>query len=104
MRFVVHCALLLLALVGLATVLDHWTTPSGDDDLVGLSVNQLQASDDAYAALQHADRAKNLLSMKPLMLLALGLAVVTVYRPSLLSRRLKVGLEKWRSAKKGSAV
>ena len=32
MRFVVHCAMLLLAFVGLATIVDHCTTPTADDD------------------------------------------------------------------------
>src|SRR4051812_47210876 len=104
MRFVIHCALLLMAFVGLATVFDHWTTPAGDDDLVGLSVGQLQPSDETYAALRHADNAKNLLSMKPVMVLAFGLATFAVYRPSILSRRMKAGLEKCCSAKKGRVV
>ncbi len=104
MRFVLHCTLLLLAFVGLATVIDHSMTPAGDDELVGLSLRQLQPRDDSYDQLQRADHAKNYLSMKPLMLLAFGMAAIAVYRPGLLSRRLKVGLEKWRPAKKGSVV
>jgi len=103
MRFVLHCTLLLLAFVGLATVVDHGMTPD-DDDLVRLSVRQLQSGDDSYAELERADHAKNLLSMKPVMVLAFGIATIAVYRPGLLSRRLKAGLEKWRPAKKGSVV
>src|SRR5258707_13322899 len=91
MRFVIHCALLLMAFVGLATVFDHWTTPAGDDDLVSLGVRQLQPSDETYGALRQADNAKNLLSMKPLLVLALGLATFAVYRPSILARRLNAG-------------
>lgn len=104
MRFVIHCTLLLMAFVGLATVIDHWSTPTGDDDLVGLSVRQLQPSDETFAALRHADRAQNLLSMKPMLVLAFGLATFAVYRPSILSRRLKAGLVKCCAAKKGRVV
>jgi hypothetical protein len=104
MRFVIHCALLLMAFVGLATVIDRWTTPPSDDDLVGLSVGQMQPNDETYAALRQADHAKNLLSMKPVMVLAFGLATLAVCRPSILSRRMQAGLEKCCSAKKGRVV
>jgi hypothetical protein len=104
MRFVMHCALLLLAFFGLASVLDRWTAPPPDDDLVGLSVGQLQSSDDAYVALRQAERAKNLFFMKPLMLLAVGLAAVAVCRPGLLSRRSKALAIRSGLARKGGVV
>lgn len=96
MRFVIHCALLLLAFVGLATVIDHWTAPVGDDGQADTSARQMPSSDDNNSVRKRADPAKNLLSMKPVMVLAIGLAAVAVHRPSLLSRRLKVWREKWR--------
>jgi hypothetical protein len=104
MRFVIHCALLLMAFVGLATIMDRWTTPAGDEDLVDLNVGRLQPSNDTFAALQRADNAKNLLSAGPVMVLAFGLATVAVFRPGIVSRRWKAVLEKCCSAKKGRVV
>jgi hypothetical protein len=81
MRFVIHCALLLSAFVGLASVVDRWTTPVPDDELAALGGKQLDSSDEAYVALHHANIAKNELHLQPFFLVVLGLATAAFYRP-----------------------
>ena len=103
MRFVIHCALLLFAFVGLATLVDRWTAPAAEDDISTLGVRQLDSSDDAFTALRQADSAKNKLHLQPLFLVVLGLATVAVYRPGLL-RHCKRTLQKRGLDRKGSVV
>ena len=84
MRFVIHCALLLLAFVGLATIVDRCTAPAGDEDSVNLSARQLASVDDS----------KTLLPVAPLVVFAFGLAALAVYRSKMLSRRWKKAMQK----------
>jgi hypothetical protein len=104
MRFVTHCALLLFAVFGLAIAMDRWAPTGPDDDLVNLSVRQLQPSDDAYADLRQADGAKNFFFVKPLVLMAVSLAAIAAYRPSNLLRRSRALVMQSGLAKKGGVV
>ena len=85
--------MLLLALVGLATVIDRLNVPPTYDDTVSPAVRQLGSSADGAVALRHTEGLKNQLHLPPFFLIVLGLATVAVYRPGLV-RRCKLALQK----------
>ncbi len=99
MRFVVHCALLLFAFVGLATVVDRWTAPATADDNSTPGVRRLDSGAEAFVPLHQADSLQNQLHLQPLFLVVLGLVTVAVYRPGLL-RHCKLTLQKRGSDRK----
>ena len=90
MRFVLRCALLLLAFVGLATIVDHCTTPAVDDDGID---QRAGLSDDFSATPRRAENGKNTLPVQPLVVLALGLAAFSAYRSKRFTRIFKAGVE-----------
>jgi hypothetical protein len=96
MRFVIHCALLLFAFVGLATEVDRWTATTAKDDMTTLGVCPPDSSDEASVAMC---QARNGLHLRPLFLVVLGLATVAVYRPGFL-RHWKFTLGKMRPGQK----
>ena len=101
MRFVIRCTLLLLAFVGLATIVDQWNGPGGD---ANLGVRQLDAGDDAYVALRQGQAARNALPIRPLLITAMCFAVVAIYGPGNLGRRWRREHAKHVPSRKGTVL
>ncbi|CAN5323870.1 hypothetical protein BH10PLA2_BH10PLA2_33840 [soil metagenome] len=81
MRFVIRCTLLLLALVGTATVYDRWTSSPAENEVAISRVRQRDFSDDVLIACQPAKK-----HLQPVFLAVIGLGNVAYYRPGLWRR------------------
>ncbi len=86
MRFVIHCALLLLAFVGLATILDRWSTPAAQDP-VNAVARQSTPMDNSLSVLGKVADFRESLPVAPLVVFGLGLVITAVGRPKVLFRR-----------------
>ncbi len=86
MRFVIHCALLLLAFVGLASILDRWSTQAAENP-VNAVARQSMPKDNSWSVLGNVADFRENLPVAPLVVFGLGLAITAVGRPKVLFRR-----------------